>query len=130
MGLVGLIGEGAFVFWSCIHLHKLFISSIDLGIDPMFFPYAGRILGEIHYPFHFKDHLSSETFGFDIKLPAGYMRDIYEDTDDWQSIVVRGVNKNDKLHRAESAAEPWVRWMEEYSFYHHRELNAAEGSLS
>lgn len=100
---------------------------LDLGIDPIFFPYTGRILREIHYPFHFEDHLSSETFGFDIKLPAGYMRDIYDDTDDWQSIVVRGVNKNDKLHRAESAAEPWVSWMEEYSFYHYRELNDTEG---
>ena len=100
---------------------------LDLGIDPIVFPYVGRILGELHYPFHFGDHLPSESNGFGIKLPAGYMRDIYEDTDDWSSIVVQGANKNDGLHRAESSPEPWVSWVEEYGFYHYRELSSVKG---
>jgi hypothetical protein len=103
--------------------HAYFQLLIELGIDPVIFPYVGRLLRELHYPFHFKDVIFSENSGYDVKLAAGYMRDIYEDTDDWSSIVVQGSRGDDDLHRAESSAEPWESWVEEYSFFHYQELN-------
>lgn len=95
---------------------------INLGIDPLMFPFVGQILTTIHHPFHFNDAIKRESYDFDIKLAAGYMRNIYDEKDDWQSIVVYGTNKTDGLIRSESKAEPWISWCEEYCFYHYKEL--------
>lgn len=93
---------------------------ISLGIDPIVFPYMKSILSHIQYPLHLHSHISFEKTGdFGIKIPAGYMREIYEKNDDWSLIVVAGERGTDNLHRAESEAEPWISWKQEYTFYHH-----------
>ncbi len=98
---------------------------IALGLDPLIFPYISQILGDLHYPFHFNNSIPSENGGFDIKFSAGYMRDIYDETDDWQSIVVHGKNKTDDLQRAESNSEPWKNWLDAYEFFHYKELKGS-----
>lgn len=89
----------------------------QLGVDPLLYPYLGALFSHIHHPFSLGDYISFES-GYDIRLTTAYMRDLYDDTDDWHSIVVAGKNKNDNLHRAESQDEPWKNWKSAYSFYH------------
>jgi hypothetical protein len=99
----------------------LFHLLIKLGVDPLMFPYVKQILGDIHYPFSLDEIIPSEGGGFDIKLPAGYMRDIYDETDDWQSMVVKGTRK-ENLQRSESDEESFRNWLMAYEFFHHKEL--------
>jgi hypothetical protein len=96
---------------------------IKLGIDPLMFKFVKPILSSLHYPLHYKEHIVSGTSQLRIKIDAAYMRDVYESTDDWQSIVVTGKDKTDKLLRSESKEEPWKIWEAEYSFLHYRQLN-------
>lgn len=100
----------------------------ELGIDPLLFHYVPTVLSEIQHPLYLSDFLPRDISGLDIKLLTGYMRDIYEAKDDWHSIVVAGSRNNDDLHRAESLHEPWVKWVEEYSFFHHRALKGIRPS--
>jgi hypothetical protein len=93
--------------------------AIDLGIDPIVFPYMKRVFAHIQYPIHMSEYIPFVENNFEIKLPAGYMRDIYEDKDDWTSIVVNGNRRDDSLQRSESDSAPWENWLEEFSFYHH-----------
>jgi len=95
-----------------------FSTLIDLGIDPLIFRFVTPILQYLHHPFHFHDHITRLNSNFAVNLPSGYMRDIYEDRDDWQSIIVKGDRQNDNLQRAESSDEPWKIWVSEYTFYH------------
>lgn len=93
--------------------------AIALGIDPIVFPYMKRIFAHVQYPIHMSEYIPFVENNFEIKLPAGYMRDIYEEKDDWTSIVVDGTRRDDSLHRAESDSAPWENWLREFSFYHH-----------
>lgn len=96
---------------------------VKLGVDPLMSRFITPILRSLHYPVHYKDHLVSATSGLRIKIDAAYMRDVYDETDDWQSIVVQGKDRKDDLQRSESKAEPWKIWRDEYSFLYSRELD-------
>lgn len=100
-----------------------FKALIELGLDPLLFPFVKNILGEVHYPIHLSEVIFSKSSDFAIRLTAAYMRDIYEERDDWRLIVVNATEKNDNLQRAESEIAPWKIWFDEYTFYYHKEIS-------
>lgn len=101
-----------------------FRTLIELGIDPMLFPYVMNILRIVDYPFQLSKVISSKSSDFNVKLTGAYMRDVYDESDDWRMIVVKGLKKDDDLQRAESSPMPWRNWFDEYVFYHHEEVGA------
>jgi hypothetical protein len=103
---------------AAVYDELFFRTLIEVGIDPLLFPYVQKIIPFIEYPISFKRHIKKAENDFNLKLPAGYMRDVNEETDDWQSIVVKGNRKDDGLIRAESKAEPWNVWIKYYRGYH------------
>lgn len=100
-----------------------FKTMIALGLDPLIFPYIQDVLRQVQHPIHLSEVIFSKSSDFAIKLTAAYMRDVYEERDDWRRIVVEGAEKNDNLQRAESNPTPWKNWFDEYTFFYHEEIS-------
>ncbi|CAD5248502.1 MULTISPECIES: hypothetical protein [unclassified Imperialibacter] len=92
---------------------------IDLGIDPIIFPYVSEITHFLHHPFSFVDHISPKSRQFEVAVKSAYLRDVYDEKDDWQTIVMKGSSKDD-LQRSESLEEPFRNWESKYRYYHSR----------
>lgn len=97
---------------------EFFKLAVTLGIDPIVMPYMGNVFSHIYYPYDMREIIPFENNGFEIRMTSGYMRDIYEEKDDWTSIVLNGQRKGDDLQRSESLSEPWENWRSEYVLYH------------
>lgn len=103
-----------------------FRSVTKMGIDPIMFSFVRSILEPISHPFPLLNHLRRETDILDLRLSTAYMRDLYEETDDWQSLIVNGTNQTDGLHRAESQKTPLTHWKMHYQIYNEYDLNLLE----
>jgi hypothetical protein len=88
-----------------------------MGVDPIMFSFVRYILDPIFHPFPLLNHIQRETDILDLRLNTAYMRDLYEDTDDWQSLIVKGTNETDGLHRAESQKTPLTHWKFHYQVH-------------
>jgi hypothetical protein len=95
-----------------------------LNVSPLMFPYIRPWLWPISIPFSLKHALPKrKVIEGEVRMRAGFMKNIYDDKDDWQSIVVNGVNKEDDLNRASSSSVPLKMWKAKYKLYHLSELS-------
>ncbi|GAB5527498.1 MAG: hypothetical protein Roseis2KO_53700 [Roseivirga sp.] len=104
-------------------LNKLSDTYLDLlcslNVSPLMFPYMKTWLWPILTPFSLKQALPKrKVIEGEIRMAAGFMKNIYDSNDDWQSIVVNGTNKNDDLNRVGSSEIALKSWKAKYHHYY------------
>jgi|GEM_PF-4241253 len=102
------------------NFNQIYLNTLlGYNIQPIMFPYFTRILFPIQYPFYIKSYTGSVDLPYEyLTINSAYMRNIYEEKDDWQSIAVLGNEKKDDLVRAESKETPFIDWSYKYQTHH------------
>lgn len=90
-----------------------------LGIDPIIYPFLASLFDRQNYPFRYQDEMNWQA-DFEVKLSAGYMRNLYDSSDDWQAIIINATSK-DSLKRNEGSKWPLLQWRSDFEYYNNLE---------
>ena len=91
----------------------------EINLVPLVYPYITQVL-QHDYPFNIFEMMSFSK-SFDISINAAYMRDVYQEKDDWQTIVINENESKGTLEREESQKAPFQSWKEYFKRFNYTE---------